>query len=135
MLIWNRYTSIATVGLLFVAIITLPPIQKGVTGIEQQISNNTKRPYDPYPVPGIITYNNKPISVLIGIENVRTKEKDFLLSDEFGEYIFSLGNLPSCFKDKDEIKVIGCFNQTCGTKSTFVNAKVGVSEDVNITLP
>jgi hypothetical protein len=132
----SMLSCFATVGLLVVGIQQLPPLQEGVTGIEQQLSNITRsHPCDPYPVPGIITYNNKPVSTLIGIENVRTQERDFLVSNEFGEYIFALGNLPNCFKDRDEIKVIGCFNQTCETKSTFVNEKVGVSEDVNITLP
>ncbi|TFH39445.1 MAG: hypothetical protein E4G94_10965 [ANME-2 cluster archaeon] len=136
-IIMSVIASVATVGIFIIGYMSLLPIQKDVAGIEQQLNNITGAsiPCDPYPVPGIITYNNKPVSTLIGIENVRTKERDFLMSNEFGEYIFALGNLPSCFRDKDEIKVISCFNQMCEIKSTFVNAKADVSENVNITLP
>ncbi len=37
-IIMSGMASIATVGLFFLAIITVPPIQRGVTGIEQQLS-------------------------------------------------------------------------------------------------
>jgi len=78
---------------------------------------------DPYAINGVVTDDagNVVDGATVEIENLRTEETLTTVTNEYGEYVVALNDMPSGFEDGDEIKVTATLGTDSGSESDEVD--------------
>lgn len=82
----------------------------------------SKAQYSPFIIYGIVYYDGIPVkNANITVINERTGEKLYNVTNSIGAYSVVLADLPSGWKDKDKIKIIGKKGDLIGVNFTLAN--------------